>query len=628
MLPDNLKDLYVQWLQELIDSLSEKQEQLINTYSKAKKNLIDHDGVFYYPKDLLKVKGIGATIAKRLEARLVKHCEEIGVDVPRKQLPIDNGTQGSKSLKRVRTQLRIDGINTNDTDINKPVRKKRKYIPKKRSGAYAILLALLELGAQNKGVIKPDIIEAAQKYTDHSMTPNYTTKEFYSAWSSIAQLKKHELVLIEGRPQQYTLTEEGLQLADTLRLADGIDIDGKSIASSMDTNNAYYSDEHTADFSALKHDLSGLTCAPIKDGTNSSGNYSILEKTFGSQDFNVRHHEIGMVQRSHTFGNGDSNNSIEPLPRDTSEFTTQPSLIQRRRFESVSYELWQPGTYEIYPVIDHREVRSHSDREFFFNAFKARDMKSEIRQLSLGDIIWVAKNKTTGQQCILNTIIERKRLDDLAMSIRDNRFMEQKNRLEKSGCKHKYYLIEETIGSSIGNMADALKTTLWIILVYYRFSMIRTVNAEDSVDKLHALHTVICESYKHKALVVLYPTDLKSQDHYRGILSIFQNEFERSGNLECCHTFDTFQDIMGKRELKTIKEITIHILMLVRGVSLEKAVFIQRHFPTLNHLLNAYRKCNSQMEAKLMMFQKFGNAPGAKKITKQLSEKLAETFAF
>lgn len=193
MLPDNLKDLYVQWLQELIDSLSEKQEQLINTYSKAKKNLIDHDGVFYYPKDLLKVKGIGATIAKRLEARLVKHCEEIGVDVPRKQLPIDNGTQGSKSLKRVRTQLRIDGINTNDTDINKPVRKKRKYIPKKRSGAYAILLALLELGAQNKGVIKPDIIEAAQKYTDHSMTPNYTTKEFYSAWSSIAQLKSMSL---------------------------------------------------------------------------------------------------------------------------------------------------------------------------------------------------------------------------------------------------------------------------------------------------------------------------------------------------------------------------------------------------------------------------------------------------
>ncbi len=66
MLPDNLKDLYVQWLQELIDSLSEKQEQLINTYSKAMKNLIDLDGVFYYPIVLLKVKGIGARLAKRL----------------------------------------------------------------------------------------------------------------------------------------------------------------------------------------------------------------------------------------------------------------------------------------------------------------------------------------------------------------------------------------------------------------------------------------------------------------------------------------------------------------------------------------------------------------------------------
>lgn len=636
MLPSNLKELYLEWLQELIDRLDPKQEQLTNTYKKAKRNLEEAEGVFYAPKDLRKVKGIGATIVKRLESRLEKHCIQLGVEkIPGKVVETD--AHNENNAKRQRTTLRVSSSESqgNDSETEGVKKKrKRKYIPKKRSGAYAILLALLELNAVDKGYIKQDVIAAAQKYTDHSMAPNFSTKEYYSAWSSIVQLRKHDLVLIEGRPQQHSLTEEGLKLATHLKIADNIqfDTDNSSLQDS-NLNKVCYSTEHTANFDDLvsANDIPSISTSE-EMVPETSFNHSFLEKTFGSQEIlqqqPLSSHKAARLHTLGTSNPGTNLHVIEPLPRDTSDFPEGSSnVIARWRYAKTSYELWRPGSYEIYPIIDHREVRSHSDREFFANAFQAKNMKSEIRQLALGDIIWVAKHKTTGTQCILDTIVERKRLDDLAMSIRDNRFMEQKNRLEKSGCKHKYYLIEETIGSSIGNMADALRTTLWIILVYYRFSMIRTTNAEESVDKLHALHTVITESYQDKCLLVLFPNNLKSQDDYRSTLELFRHEFEKSKHIECCHTYQTFQDIMGKRELKTIKELTIHILMLVKGVSLEKAVSIQKEFPTLNHILNAYRSCPSQQAAKLLMFEKFGNAPGAKKISKQLSEKIADIFA-
>ncbi|KAL3238169.1 Mus81p [Nakaseomyces bracarensis] len=634
MLPSNLKDLYLKWLHELVEGLDAKQEQLTNTYRKAIRNLEEEEGVFYSPKDLRKVKGIGATIVKRLESKLEKHCKEIGVEVPGRTIESDEVKSSPK--KRQRTALRIGSSEShnNDTDNNNEQtskKRKRKYIPKKRSGAYAILLALLELNAVDKGFIKQDVATVAQKYTDHSMTPNFSTKEYYSAWSSIAQLSKHDLVLIEGRPQQHSLTDEGLKLAIHLKLADQIEFETDTPPQSNPCSKSLYSPEHTANFDELVIENNIPTIVTSKSNLDTSINQMLLERTFGSQEILKDATSLQIASRSHTIGTSNPFTDqyiIEPLPRDNSDFPSgNKNVIQRRRFAKISYELWSPNSYEIYPIIDHREVRSHSDREYFANAFKAKNMKSEIRQLSLGDIIWVAKNKVTGTQCILNTIVERKRLDDLAMSIRDNRFMEQKNRLEQSGCKHKYYLIEETIGSSIGNMAEALRTTLWVILVYYRFSMIRTSNAEESVDKLHALHTVITESYKDKCLLVLLPNNLKSQDDYRSTLELFKQEFEKTDMIECCHTFQTFQDIMRKRELKTIKELTIHILMLVKGVSLEKAVSIQKEFPTLNHILTAYQRCPSEQAAKLLMFEKFGNAPGAKKISKQLSEKLADVFA-
>lgn len=606
-LPNNLKSFYVQWLGEFIERLTPRQEQLNLTYNKAKRNLEDTNDIFYYPQDLKKVRGIGTTIVNKLEKRLEEYCKEINVPVPDKSEVV-----GSPRKRKV-TALRVNTVDQNDTvrelNENNTQTKKRKvkeYIPKKRSGGYGIMLGLLELKAYRRSVTKEDIIQVGQKYTGVSMIPNHSTKEFYGAWSSISSLKKHELVLEEGRPKRYTLTEKGVQLAKTLKLADNLVFDTDD-----ETENPINGDledtEVSADLSMLLK-LNKVEAAEKRDS-------SFIETTFQN---------INLSKNPNTDDNDTLNNTS--FDAATGSGLSESQRIVRKRFEGISYEIWRSNTFEIYPIIDHREIKSQNDREFFSNAFARKNMKHEIRLLSLGDIVWVAKNKTTGRLCILNTIIERKRLDDLAMSIRDNRFVEQKNRLENSGCHYKYYLIEEIMSSSISNMSEALKTALWSILIYYRFSIIRTSSSEQTVDKLHALHTVLRREYSKKDLLVLFPKLLENQHDYRTSLQRFKLEFSQGTNIECCHTFETFQDIMGKRDMRTVGELTIQILMYVKGVSLEKAVAIQALYPTLNHLLCAYRSCKSNLEAKQLLYMKLGNAPGNKRITKVLSAKIADVF--
>lgn len=56
--------------------------------------------------------------------------------------------------------------------------------------------------------------------------------------------------------------------------------------------------------------------------------------------------------------------------------------------------------------------------------------------LNIGDFVWLLDGK------VLNYIIERKKADDLASSIIDGRYKEQKYRLKMSNIKNVFYLFE------------------------------------------------------------------------------------------------------------------------------------------------------------------------------------------
>lgn len=50
----------------------------------------------------------------------------------------------------------------------------------------------------------------------------------------------------------------------------------------------------------------------------------------------------------------------------------------------------------------------------------------EVRHLNLGDFLWIARCRKTKKELVLPHIVERKRIDDFAQSIKDGRYRDQK----------------------------------------------------------------------------------------------------------------------------------------------------------------------------------------------------------
>lgn len=96
---------------------------------------------------------------------------------------------------------------------------------------------------------------------------------------------------------------------------------------------------------------------------------------------------------------------------------------------------------------------------------KYPDMKYEVRSLKVGDFTWVARHKqNVDQELVLPFVVERKRMDDFAASIKDGRFHEQKFRLRKCGLDNVIYLVEnfgsnKNVGLPLQNLKQALANT-------------------------------------------------------------------------------------------------------------------------------------------------------------------------
>ena len=105
--------------------------------------------------------------------------------------------------------------------------------------------------------------------------------------------------------------------------------------------------------------------------------------------------------------------------------------------------------YEVVLIVDNREKRSATDLNYFFDKLYANNIRCELRSLPLGDFVWTVRIKDTAMkkgyhEFVLDYIIERKTADDLAASILDGRYEEQKFRLKSCGINNVMYLIEGT----------------------------------------------------------------------------------------------------------------------------------------------------------------------------------------
>ncbi|KAJ3246272.1 Crossover junction endonuclease mus81 [Chytriomyces hyalinus] len=429
----DLKALFLEWLSDIHEeekkkAVSRGNSRLFSVYKKAsfERSIIDqkdsdmvaHDELAKYPlplttpRDVLIVKNIGPGILKELETRLAAHQ---GSNPCQIELQPNSAHSFLHEPLRVAPKKKNSAIAETDTADSAPQPapkrvRKVEYVPKYRSGAWAILVALKQ-GRQGY-MSKHDIFLSGQEHADMPLdTPGAGT--MYSGWAAMKGLKEKELVMAYGNPPRYCLSEEGSTLVDRM------------LASMNQTNSV-----------SLPTNANPKS---MVDGTNSSSH----------------------TQAAQYPSNNRLSKSISNLSEDSSEPASQLSLASSKRqpfapdtasnqpFRNLSFA---PGEFEIILLLDTREVKNGANRSFFYDGLVNRNVKVEQRMLELGDVMFIARPKTNGwlseawgqsesfvlmgicstgqyhgdDEIVLEYIIERKTMDDLVSSIKDGRFKEHK----------------------------------------------------------------------------------------------------------------------------------------------------------------------------------------------------------
>ncbi|MDI1492310.1 MAG: Crossover junction endonuclease mus81 [Ramalina farinacea] len=162
---------------------------------------------FSHPSEAIQLNGFGPKTCADLTEKLKAHCAANGLPTPKKP--------SAKNRKRV------SGDDLADVEEPAPPKRPRRikpYVPGRRTGAYAIVLALSSVPEDSlQSLTKTQVIELAQPHCDSDFTEPDPGK-YYTAWNSINTLVNKDLVQERGRPlRKYALTEEGWDVAKRIR---------------------------------------------------------------------------------------------------------------------------------------------------------------------------------------------------------------------------------------------------------------------------------------------------------------------------------------------------------------------------------------------------------------------------
>lgn len=318
-----------------------------------------------------------------------------------------------------------------------------------------------------------------------------------------------------------------------------------------------------------------------------------------------------------------------------------------------------PGSFTIQLVLDTREVRTSTDRDYIANELMKQGITPQVRALELGDVMWVAKchdpafmsrHGEEGDEVMLDWIIERKRLDDLIGSIKDGRFHEQKFRLRRSGIKNIIYLVEEfTVthpdassgsGPKYHEMVASAIASTQVVNGYF---MKKTKNLDDSIRYLSRMTLLLRKMYgaheppSNGDLSSSLPPNISSPKKVSFIpsrrlsstqsyLTLLDELRAKDPTLTYGVTFSTFSALTSKSDVLSLRDIFLKMLMCTRGISGEKALEIQRRWETPRAFVEAYMALEPQGRG-TMVSEKLQSLVGRKKVGKAQSKKIAEIWA-
>lgn len=256
---------------------------------------------------------------------------------------------------------------------------------------------------------------------------------------------------------------------------------------------------------------------------------------------------------------------------------TMPPLRFGERFEEA---------YEVILILDDREqfaTQGSRSRKIIENIRTEFKIQIEVRRLPVGDGIWIARHKHLGSEYILDFIIERKNVDDLRCSIRDNRYRDQKLRLLRCGLKKLIYVVEGDPNSS--EAAESIKTACFTTEILEGFDVQRTTGLGDTLRRYGYLTHAIAQYY-----TLQFPEDKQN-----------------SLGVCLCPPFDEFIRRCQNLDKMTVSDVFAIQLMQVPQVTEEVAIAVLDLYPTLLSLARAYSLLEGDICAQEEMLKKQSN---------------------
>ena len=561
------------WVKEWVDFAREKNTKGFTTYQNAYKSLKACPIIFQHPAQLQQLKGFGPKLCDRLTDKLRTHCQQNGLTMP-------EHPQARKAAAR------DTGNGEEDSDAGpsrKKTRKPKAYVPAFRSGAYALVVALSTQSEDStQGMTKTELIELAQPHCDSSFSVPSDSTKFYTAWNSMKTLITKELVYERGRPlKRYGLTDEGWDVAKRV----------KETRESL-----------------------GEETAPRQSALGGSA----IDLENDEQEEPAEHPRVSTSMYQDVVADGSAITGTDSLP------TFTPIRLP-------------PGSFTVELLLDVREVRAKTDRDYIQQELAKQGVNAVMRSLEVGDAQWIARVRdpsslaahgAEGDEIVLDWIVERKRLDDLIGSIKDGRFHEQKFRLKRSGVKKVIYLIEDfSIDQQVlQRYEEAVQSAIASTQVVNGYFVKRTSKMDESIKYLARMTKMLQKSYEKRTLHVI-PTKILTAQNYRPLLDHLA---AKEPDLGYYITYPAFSSLASKSDSITLRDVFLKMLMTTKGVTGERALEIQKRWKTPHEFVKAFEACGEGEAGKKrkmeLVLGRTVQLTGRKKFSKQLSQKISEIW--
>lgn len=559
--------LFETWLKQWKNKAKEKGSKLEHSYSLALESLKKYPLPLKSGRDCKILYGFGDKLCSMLDKKLLDHnrgnlqtCDKQNNSDNKIQSHEDNSPTSNSSLKETNIISSKDGNKIVDHGHFNELNLEETDIKKYETGTKAILVAIYKCSSESG---------TNSSYTKAEIMVNLLSDTKSIAWAqNMNTLLSDHMITRIGKPYKFSLTPAGMSLAQRL----------------YEKSSDYYNPPSDSMF------VSKQSPEATKTSKESYSQFSLRTNSDTNQEFSQPNIPAFDECPSHQTGSSITASSSETI-------------------------FLSPDTFDIILYVDTGETGAIIDvyKDPFLIELQKYGTLFEIKRLNVGDYTWICRGRTTKKELILPYIIERKRLDDFAKSIKDGRYHEQKYRLRKCGIQNIYYLIEnfgkkERTGLPVTTLQQAAINTV----IQDGFFVKTTSSLSHTAKYLADFTRSLISSFRSKTLFSTCKNDLRN-------ISLDED-------LIPAMVFDDFNESSAKNRPISVSDLFVKMLLQLKGMSVDKALAIVEVYPTPLLLHKAFENCDSNNGAKLLSDIQFGKFK--KKIGPQLSKILYQLFTF